>query len=53
MQPFLWNELKILAPISQNLMFYNIKNLCHNVEPTLFYLWLKYEAILFLLILFW
>jgi len=32
---------------------YNIKILCHHVEPTLFYLWLKYEAILFLLILFW
>jgi hypothetical protein len=53
MQPYLWKKLKILASISQNFMFYNIKILCHHVEHTLFYLWLKYEAILFLLILFW
>jgi len=51
MQPFLRKELKILAPISQNLMFSNIKILCHH-EPTSFYLWLKFEAILFLLIFF-
>ncbi len=26
-------------------MIYHIKNMCHHIEHTLFYLWLKYEAI--------
>jgi hypothetical protein len=36
---------KILASISQNLAIDHTKNLCHHIEHTLFYLWLKYEEI--------
>jgi hypothetical protein len=36
---------KILASISQNLAIDHTKNLCHHIEHTLFYLWLKYGEI--------
>jgi hypothetical protein len=36
---------KILALIPQNLVIYHTRNLCHCIKNTLFYLWLKYEAI--------
>jgi hypothetical protein len=36
---------KILASIPQNLAIDHIKKLCHQIEHTLFYLWLKYGEI--------
>jgi hypothetical protein len=37
---------KNFASIPQNLVIYHTKKLCHHVEHTLLYLWLKYGAIL-------
>jgi hypothetical protein len=36
---------KILRAILQNFLIYHTKKLCHDIEHTLFYLWLKYGAI--------
>ncbi len=43
--PFLWKKYKILTSIPQNLVIYQIENLCHHIEHVLFYMWLKYGAI--------
>jgi hypothetical protein len=37
-----YEKSKILTSLPQNLIICHTKNLCHHIEHTLFYLWLKY-----------
>jgi hypothetical protein len=38
-------KIQIFSINSKKIIFYITKILCHHVEHTLFYLWLKYESI--------